>query len=56
MVMYFMIDINKDCEVCKVKYCSPDCFNNHQGSVIALGKLLSEIEHKKGIRTHLVTE
>jgi hypothetical protein len=38
---------NQDCNTCKKQYCPKECFNTHEGSLIALNKLFNEINDKK---------
>lgn len=35
-----------ECEICKSKRCTKECFNTHVGSIIALQKLLDELNVK----------
>lgn len=44
---------HRDCYECSLKYCQPDCFNKHPGSMIALGKMMSEVQDKKGVKVHI---
>lgn len=44
----------RDCEKCGLAYCPEECFNVHKGSMIALDKLLKQIEVEKGIKVHVV--
>lgn len=40
---YSESDIMRDCSECKSKYCLPECFDAHPGSIIALNKLFLEM-------------
>lgn len=38
--------IESSCNLCEKEKCTPECFNAHPGSMIALGKLLSNMNKK----------
>ena len=45
---------NEDCTSCMIAVCSDECFNRHPGSIIALVKVLKNIEKTVGIKIHLI--
>lgn len=48
-----MTEHDKDCLKCSLKYCTPECFDSHPGSAIALGKLVNKCNDKKGIKVYI---
>jgi hypothetical protein len=48
--------MKKYCETCEIKECPKECFNEHEGSMIALGKLANSIEKKSGKKILVLDE
>jgi hypothetical protein len=39
---------NQECKSCKLETCPAECFNRHEGSMIALSKLARQKEKESG--------
>jgi len=49
-----MNNYDKDCLKCNKKYYTPECFNQHPGSIIALGKIANWQKDKKNKDIHII--
>ena len=46
----------EDCKQCKLKECPEECFNSHEGSIIAVRKLMQNHANKIGSTHQILTD
>ncbi len=56
MELKYKMNEYDDCMRCALKYCIPQCFDNHVGSRIALGKLVNEMDDKYNTKVHIIED